>query len=510
MAAISTAVELSRVSAITGYEIKGSLAGVKAGNLPIRIAILAESNTANQTGLPTKLEFASAKAVGDVAGYGSPAHIIARILRPVSGDKLGGIPTILYPILEADTPTATVITISVTGTATKAVDHKIILCGRDQIDGDSYSFSVAIGDTQEEITQKMADAINNVLSAPVIATITAVTFELVLTSKWRGVSSAEVNASIDINNNAAGLTYAEDSKVAGTGLGSAADGTVNFGDEWNTFVINAVGADSATLNALELFNGNANDGTGRYVPTVFKPFMSFFGNNAITTLAGITAITDARKLEMTNVFCPAPNSDGFSFEAAANVVFLYAKMAQDTPQSDPINLVYPDMPASDDIGEFSNPTSRDAMIKVGSSTVKLNSAKYQIVDLATTYHPTNEPATATIFRWVRDIVVYMNIKYKYSLLYVIFVEGKTIVSDNKIVGAANTISPKRWKGVIATQLSPQLQDDGLSADAEFMNENTAVQIGESNPNRFETNFKVKITGVARVGSNTIETLFNFN
>lgn len=505
MAAISTAVSLDRVSAIVGYEIQASLEGIAAGNLPQRIGILAEANTANQSGLPNSLSFTSAKEVGDICGYGSPAYMIARILRPFSGDLLGGIPTVIYPVAEAAGATVTTSTITITGTATKTTTHKIKINGRDQIDGSVYQFVVEEGDVAADIAQKIADAVNAVIGAPVIGTVA--TNDAVLTSKWKGISSAELNVEFDLQGQAAGLTYAV-VNVNGAGAPSIATALGNLGDEWTTLLINAIGSDSTTLDALEAFNGNPNDRTGRYEPTVFKPFVSLFGSTE-STLSAITAITDARKSEVTNTLCPAPNSDGFSFEAPANVAFIYGRIAQDTPQTDPIYQLYPDMPAAEDIGEFADPSKRDQIVKVGGSTVKINSSKYQIVDLVTTYHPDEEPSTATLFRWVRDLVgVDWNIKYAYALLEEIFVIGKTIIPSGVTSSAANTISPERWKARI-NGLADQLQDRALIADAGFMKESIQVQIGESNPNRFETTFKAQRTGTARVLSTTNQTLFKF-
>lgn len=505
MAAISTAIDVNRVSAIVGYEIQASLEGIKAGNLPQRIGVLAEANALNQGGLPASLNFTSAKEVGDIMGYGSPAYHIARILRPISGDLLGGIPTVIYPVAEFGGGTATVSTVTITGAATKTVTHKIKLSGRDQIDGVSYSFVVEKDDAAAEISQKMIDAVNAALGAPAIGTV--ITDDAVFTSKWKGITSAEMNIEVDTQGNAAGLTYGA-VNIDGAGLPTIAAALANLGDEWTTLLINGIGSDSTILDALEANNGDPNNKTGRYEPTVFKPYVALFGDLS-DTLAEVTAITDARKTEVTNALCPAPNSKGFSFEAPANVAFVYAKIAQDTPQTDPINRFYPDMPTADDIGEFSDPSKRDQIVKVGGSTVKINSSQYQIIDLVTTYHPDNEPPTATLFRWVRDLVgIDWNIKYAYALKEEINVVGKTIIPDGVTVSASGTISPTRWKGVL-NGLADELQDRALIADAQFMKDSIQVQIGESNPNRFETNFKIQRTGVARVIPTTNQTLFKF-
>lgn len=505
MTAISTAVSLGRVSAIVGYAIEAVLEGIAAGNLPIRIAILAEANTANQSGLPDELDFTSAAEVGTALGYGSPAYLVARILRPYSGDKLGGIPTIVYPVAEAAGATATAITYAITGTATKNATHYLKVNGRTSLDGTNYSYAVETGDGAAEISQKMIDAINNVLGAPAAGTLS--TNDAVFTSTWLGASSAELDIEIDTDGEAAGLTYSLSSKVDGAGAPSISDALDNFGENWNVFVINALGTGTTYLDALESFNGNPNDGTGRYVSTVFKPFTAFTGTTG-STLSALTTITDSRKNEVTNSIVPMPNSSAFGFEGAANAVFVYAKTAQDEPHTDPIGQILSDVPGVENAGDFADASKRDQIVKVGSSTVKLNSEQFEVVDLVTTSHPDDEPQTAVLYRWVRDWVCNMNIRYKYFLLEQTNVIGKTILENGAQSTASNTISPNRWKAILYG-LAEQLEEEAIIADADYMKESIQVAIGESNPNRFETSFKVQLTGTARVLSTTSQFTFNF-
>lgn len=502
MTALSTAVSLERVSAIVGYEAKATLAGIKAGNLPQRIAVIAEANTANQTGLPVSFNFVTSDEVGDQFGYGSPAHICATILRPKSGDKLGGIPTVIYPVAEAAAATATVITNAIVGTATKNITHSV------EINGRSYPYAVAKGDTATELTPKIIDAVNNILKAPVIGT--NVTDKPTWTTKWNGATSVELNVVFNVNGDSAGLTYSEDSKVDGAGLPDIDNALNNFGDVWNTFVINALGTDETTLDKLEAFNGSPYAKTGRFDATIFKPFIAYTGTS-LDTLTAITAISDGRKNEMTNKICPLPNTIGWTFEGAADEVFVYAPIAQDTPQSDIVGALLKNTvaPKDGDIGDFSNPTSREQIIRVGSSTVTLNSGSYEIVDPATTAHPDNEPQTAVLYRWVRDLIgIDWNIRYKYMLLEQANVINKTIVPDTSTSTAADTISPKRWKGKLY-KLADDLEADGLIASAQLMKDTLQVQIGESNPNRLETVFDVERTGISRVLSTTNNTRLRF-
>ncbi len=504
MTAISAAINLNHVSAIVGYEIEASLEGLVAGNLPQKIVILAEANTANQTGIVSQLPFSIAKTVGVEAGYGSPAYHVARILRPLLGDKLGSIPTVLYPVTEAAGATATVVTMSITGTATANATHKFLVSGREGVDGTFYSIAVATGDGAAEISAKVIDAMNNVSGCPGIATVS--TTKVVLTSKWKGASSATMNITWDTGGKDAGLTYAIDSTVAGAGVPTLTSALSQIDSEWDTIVINAVGHDTASLAALEAKNGNPNDKTGRYLPEVFKPFVALTGSNK-STVADCATLSATRKDENTIQFCPCPGSLAFEFEAAANFAFLYAPIAENTPSKDPIGLTYGDMPVGA-IGDFSNPTNRDTIVKGGYSTIKLKSGKYEIVDAVTTYHPDDEPQTSVLFRWTRDLICDWNIRYKYMIEEQIYVIGKTIVPTGSTSTAPNTISPARWLGRVYT-LADQFEDQALIADAQYMKDSAVVGIGESNPNRFETKFDIQRTGVARVIPTTNKTSFEF-
>lgn len=440
-------------------------------------------------------------------GYGSPAYHIARILRPISGDVLGGIPTVIYPLAEATGGVAKILTTTVTGTATATVEHELIISGRNQVDGASYRYVVAKDDTPTLVAAKMKDAANGVLGCPGIGT--AAVADFILTGKWKGATNNEMNISVNTNGNSAGLTYAVVETTSGAGTPEIADALVAIGENWVTQLVNGVGSDSTTLNALSAWNGNPNDKDGRYLPSVFKPTVAYFGDNSVDTLAEITAITDARKDECTNKHSPAPNSLGFSFEAAANDAFVYAPIAQKTPHIDPLGLTYPDMPTAEDIGDYASPSKREQIIRVGGATVKINNGKYEIVDFATTYHPTSEPATSTFFRFVRDMIgCDWNVQYSYALQERIYVVGKVIIPDLSSSQAANTISPKRWKSILFG-LADNLESRALIADAAFMKESIQAQQGTTNTNRFETAFRTQRTGVARVNSTTNQILFKF-
>lgn len=507
MASISTAIGLERKSRTSGYKLKKGFFSNETENLPQIIAVFAEANTANQSGLTTaKVEVTSEKEAGDLFGYGSPIHQIVRILRPISSDGVGGIPTIIYPQLTKSDSTATVVEFSASGTATSSATHTLVINGREDVNFLTYSFSVNQGDTATDIMQKMADACNSVLASPVIATFAD--GDLLFTSKWKGQTSADINISVNTNNNTAGITYALVTKTDGAGTVDLADSLMLIGDEWVTAVINSYG--ETKLQEFENFNGFPHDNapTGRYQGVIFKPFMAFFGSTKSlrTDLETITN-NPSRVNQCTNVLCPAPNSKGMPFEAAANVVALFARVAQDTPHLDVAGMVYPDMPIPTDfnIGDMAQYNNRDLLLKKGCSTVILENGQYQIQDLVTTYHPDGENPLQ--YNYTRNLNLDWNVKDGYTTLERLKVRDRVLVSDNQVTAAQGVIKPSEWKAVVYEYFD-NLAQKALITDPDFSKQSLKVQISSTNPNRLDVFFRYKRTGTVRIMSTDVEAGFN--
>lgn len=498
---ISTAVGIDRISRVSGYAIKKGFFNTESLNLQQIIAIFGEANTANQTGLTTnKVEVTSAAEAADLFGYGSPIHRVVSILRPPGSDGVGGIPTVVFPQISSGGATATVRAITVAGTATANATHKLIVNGRDSLDYQFYTFDVVAGDTPTIIAGKMSDAVNAVLSSPVLGTsaLAVATY----TTKWKGLTSAQLNISVDFGDNAAGVTYSQTTSTDGAGSVDISDALAQFGDEWYTMVINTYG--TAQIGALEQFNGVPNDvaPTGRWNGLVFKPFCAYFGNTS-GSRATLSAITDAagRINQVTNVLCSAPNSKGWDFEAAANVVALASVVYQNTPHLDVSGLSYPDMPIPLDgnIGDMNAYNNRDLLVKSGCSTVMLVEGQYQIQDLVTTYHPDGE--VPLLYNYVRTLNIHWNVKDSYATLEKLYLKDKTLVRDEQYVDVDGCIKPREWKGEVYG-LFDELASSGLINDPQFSKNGTRVLISTANPNRFETAFPYKTTGTVRISSTT--------
>jgi len=506
MATISTAVGLERISRVSGYKIKKGFFSNETQNLPQIIAVFGEANTANQSGLTvTKREVTSAQEAAELYGYGSPIHAQMRILRPISGDGVGGIPTIVFPQVSDEGATSTTREWTVTGTATANATHTLVVNGRTGIDFQNYSFSVVTGDTATVVAGKIKDAVYGVLGSPVSADNTAgvITF----TSKWEGATSAEITISVDFGSVSAGMSYSQTDSTDGAGAVDLADSFSQFGDDWYTIVTNPYG--SAQLSAFEAFNGvpDAENPTGRYAGLLFKPFMAFFGS-VLSDKDDLITITDnaSRVSQVTNVLCPAPASLGFTYEAVANVVALFARIMQDSPHLDVNNKAYPDMPipTSGNIGDMADYNNRDLLVKNGCSTVMLENGAYKIQDLVTTYHPDGEVPLQ--YSYARNLNLDWNVSDAYRTLETLRLKDKTLVSDSQIVTVSGAIKPKEWKAVVI-DLFNSLAEKALINDPNFSKDSLLVQISATNPNRFETFFRYKRTGIARIESTDVEAGF---
>lgn len=509
MGQISTAIGSERVAKVVGYELqKGDFSEVTP-NLPMRIAVLGQANTDKQTGLTNApVEVTSEQQAGQLFGFGSQIHGIMRVLRSRFGDLVGGIPTVVYPQLPAGGGVAEIQEITVTsGPADKNGFITLRINGRTSIDGESYIVDIAKDDAVADVATKIAAVINASQSCPVSAVATLGV--VACTAKWVGEATTGLVIEVDTGDDDLALAYAVAQDTAGTGS-SATEVTSSlalFGNEWNTIVINPY--DPATTNSLfEDVNGVPGQvpATGRYAAALWKPFVVLQGDLTSDTVANVIAGLD--KDEATIVQCPAPNSDGWAFEAAANVAVLLARQAQDNPHLDVSGKNYPDMPvpADQDAGIFTNYNDRDAIVKGGASTVIIKNSKYYVEDLVTTYHPDGEVPPQ--FRYVRSLIQDWNVRYGYFLLEELNVIDKSIAQDSQSVSVLNTIKPKQWIQVLRSY-ADDLAERNLIIDPDFMKDGLVVGTNDNNPDRLETSFKYKRSPFARIASTTATAGFGF-
>jgi phage tail sheath gpL-like len=382
----------------------------------------------------------------------------------------------------------------------------VTLCGRNGVDGVPYAVNIATGDTPTVIAGKIKDAINAVLGAPVTSTSSAGV--VTNTAKWVGLTSNDIVTAIDLNGTSLGVTYAFAVTTAGTGTPTAGVTTALnlFSNQWNNIVVNGYGTVSAVMDALETFNGipDPTNPTGRYGGLMFKPFIAITGSTADDP----TSITDARLNNVTIAIAPAPLSAGLPIEAAANMTYLFARVAQDTPHLDVQGLVYPDMPLPlpTVTPAFQDYNTRDLAVKKGCSTVHVSSGQWKVNDFVTTYHPTGE--TPPQYRYCRNLFIDFNVRFAYYLKQVDYQLNHVIAKDDAVVSAEKVIKPKQWRQIVGG-LADDLTNRALIADAKFMKDSIVVVVSGINPARIETTFKYQRTEMLRIESTTATAGFYF-
>lgn len=508
MTLISNAINSSQVAKVVGYQLKKGDFALSSPNLPQRIAIFGQANTANQGGLTNDpVQITSQEQAGNLFGYGSQIHIISRILRSINSDILGGVPTIVYPQLAPSGGVAAEREITVTGTAAdKNGQISVLVNGRSVVDGFSLIITIASGDTPTDVAGKIRDAINASLPCPVTASAAAGV--VTCSCKWVGEASEGLNIEIDTGDDALSLGYAIASTATGVGDSSTeiSSSLALFADNWNTIVINPYA--KSTNSLFEDFNGvpGEDPGTGRYAADVWKPFVCLTGNKAFDTVANVT--TNLDQDQGTIVQCAAPNSNGWAFEAAANVAALLGQQAQENPALDVSGKTYLDMPipADEQIGVYGDINDRDLLVKGGASTVTISAGSYIIEDLITTYAPTGE--TPPQFRYVRTLMQDFNVRYGYFLLEQREVLDKTIVASDQFVRQKDTVKPEEWAGVVYGY-ADDLAERAIISDPQFMKGSVQVGVSDTNPDRFETSFSYKRTGFVRIASTTATAGFAF-
>jgi phage tail sheath gpL-like len=499
----SDAVASNRISRIVGYKIATGNFAPSSPNLPQRIAIVAEANDLNQSSLDlTPTQITNAQAAGVKYGFGSPIYLIARILLPVNGGGVNGIPVIVYPQAKAGGATPKIIQITPSGVANNNGTHTLIVAGRDGMDGKFYDININKGETTADITSKISDALNNILGCPFIGTDTD--YVATCTSKWSGLTANDLSITIDTGDDSLGLEYTINTTQAGAGTPSVQSQLDAFGNDWNTIVLNSYGAVNSVMDTLEAFNGRPDpvNPTGRYQGTIMKPFIALTGSVDDDP----SLITDSRKNEVTIAICPAPNSAGLPMEAAANACVNFAVVSQNSPHLDVAGQSYPDMPTPTSIGSMADYDNRDAIVQKGCSTVDLVAGRYVMQDFVTTYHPVGEIPPQ--FRYCRNIMLDLNVRFSYYLLEQINVVDHAIANDSDIISVDNVIKPKQWIQIL-NGLADDLSSRSLIVDPAFMKSSIKVNLSTINPDRLETFFKYKRAGFVRIASTTADAGFNF-
>ena len=134
----------------------------------------------------------------------------------------------------------------------------------------------------------------------------------------------------------------------------------------------------------------------------------------------------------------------------------------------------------------------------------LENGAYKVQDFVTTYHPDGESPLQ--YSYGRNLIIDWNIKYGYDVLEKQNVRDRVLIEDDQETNVDLSVSPKQWKAILFDYFD-SLSERGMIRDASFSKDSLNVQISTTNPNRFETFFRYKRTGLARIESTDVEAGF---
>ncbi len=290
---MTTAIDPSRIATIFGTKVIFKNLAPGGFAFPQRVAVIAMGSTLTTFSL-TKKQISSAQEAGTTYGFGSQIHEIAEHLFPASGNGVGAIPVTIYPLADGTTASAGVIT--PTGTMTSAATYFATVGGIK-----TASFELASGATVGDAVTALETAVNGNLRIPVIG-LDVTSTSVSLTCKWKGLSGDQIT--ISVTGPAAGITFGITAMTSGAGDPAIDAALTNqFGNVWETMVIQGIGGVTATLDELSAFN------EGRWAATVGRPIQGCYYTSVETSATTLIVIPDGRKTDRTNVQLSIPGAD---------------------------------------------------------------------------------------------------------------------------------------------------------------------------------------------------------
>lgn len=486
---MSNAVDQSAVARTVGIQtVVSNLQAGRTAFLPQRIAVVGQGATA-ATYATTKAQVFSALEVGQNYGFGSPLHLAVKQLLPNNGDGVGTIPVTVYPLDDDGSGVVAVGDITPTGTATAAASFKVRIGGIL-----SGGISIASGANVAAVVAAIVAAINAELDMPVIAVDTTSTV-VTLTSKWKGASANSIE--IEVAGEApAGITLALTQPVNGAVNPDVQGALDQFGDIWETMVLNCMEiVDSTTLGLYQVF------GETRWDPLVRKPLVVFTGSTP-TLVGDITAVTDPRTGDRVNAALVGPGSLDLPLMVAARQLARIAVLANGNPPHDYGGQIASGLNPGLD-GDQWTYLERDTAVKAGSSTIRVKGGEIVIDDVVTMYHPAGDPNPA--YRFVVDIVKLQNIHYSMGLTFdTAEWNGAPMVPNDQSVSNRSAKQPKAAVAAMAAILDG-LGQAAIISNPEIAKANATAVIDGSNPKRLNLGMTVQLGG----NTNIISADLNF-
>lgn len=477
-------VDNAAVAKVTGFDTSfKDLRGSSVLNLPQHVALIGQGNTAN-TYSTTKRRVYSAGEVGTVYGFGSPLHLAAMELLPQNGDGLGAIPLTVFPLTDHGSGVVATGDITPSGTLSKATSVQIRVAG---ILSDKFTVPAGAVSVATFITNAIA-ACTAIINFPFNAANG--TTKLNLTSKWKGLSANGAKVEL-IYDTTVGLNFAITQPAGGLNNPDVSTATNQFGSVWYTMAVNCL--EQTDTTNLDVYSNVAD---GRWGVYMYKPLVFFTGSNT-TVAATAYAQSNTRKTDRGNSVISVPGSPEFPFAIAARAVARMAKMADSNPPTDYGGLKLDTIIAGDDLVQWDY-TTRDAIVKAGTSTTESRDGVVVLSDVVTFWHPTGEEPPA--YRYVVDIVRLQNILFNLQLRFASPEwESAPLLPGNQVSNNPNARRESDAKGVICGVMDA-LGLAAIIADPDFSKKTAIAKISSQNPKRLDMSVSVKLSGNTNIKS----------
>lgn len=483
-------VDASAVARVVGITTNfQDLLGGNVVYLPQRIAVIGQG-ASTSVYATTKAQYTSAFAVGEAYGFGSPLHLAALQLMPSNGDGVGTIPVTFYPLEDDVAGAPAVGTITPSGVATGSGTFRVLVNNIE-----SAQFTVSNGDSVAAICALITAAVNGAVNIPVIPTDN--TTDVSLTAKWDGLSgNALVVEIVETATNNTGITFGIVQPTGGAADPSVDTATDQFGDVWETLVLNCMdvtGTDA--IDDLETF------GEGRWGTLTRKPFVAFYGNTAASVAAAILA-PDAKPTYRSTCQLVAPGSSDLPVTVAARQLARIAVTANNNPPRDYGSIEADGLTPGAD-GDQWLYADRDAAVKGGSSTIEVKDDVVNLSDIVTYFHPSGDPIPA--YRYVVDIIKVQNILFNLDLIFnTPEWDGAPLIPDDQATTNREARKPRDAVSAVSA-LIDNLALEAIISDPETAKANTVASINSSNPKRLDIATTIQLSG----NSNIISIDFNF-
>ena len=421
----------------------------------------------------------TADDIAALAGYGSQAHMMAKVLFA----EMGSTPIAVdwFPI--ADGTTAKAYTITFVGVASSAGVWRVYILGK------KYEISVASGDAIATMATNLSNLINADLDCPFTASPAAGV--VTITAKWKGLSSDLLDVrknyvASDVNLVPGTTTMTIASSVSGATDPSIATALANFGSTFYTFVITALN-DATAAGALE------TAWTARIDPLVKMPFVGVMGYTD-TRANFITAI--GSRNSPGSVYFPVEGSPSHPGQIAAWIVADAAVSASADVARPWKNL------QSSTIFPGTGPTwtvaQAQAVEVAGGSAFDVRNGVVTVWDVLTTYKTNAGGAADDSWRYPETIT---NTQRKLFDLDTMLksppFDRAKLISDDDVSNAEYALSPSKIAGYFVSLYESWVRDN-ISKNRDTMVQGLTVAIDGGNASRVNVEFTDYMVLGARV------------